>query len=96
MEMFDNVVPVLVLLSGDGEWSKNITSETLAMLQKARVAIQLYGYKDEIEIYEEFVAALENKDLEAVNRNIPRLSFFVQKLREELGYPAKPVTESKC
>ena len=66
----------------------------IGKLEKARATIQMYGYRHEIDIYEEFVKALNidaksdeelaNK-LKKVNECIPKLSIIIESLRTELG-----------
>lgn len=63
-------------------------------LERARAIIQIYGYRKEIDIYEEFIASLnieattedEKKDkLNKINECIPKLSIIVESLRTELS-----------
>jgi len=53
----------------------------LDKLTNARTKFQLYGLKDEIDIFERFVSAIESKDLAAAN---PALSRLVPMVRERI------------
>lgn len=63
-------------------------------LELARKNIQIYGYRNEIDIYEEFIKAInmettddeaKNKRLQKVNESIPKLKIILESLRAELG-----------
>ena len=63
-------------------------------LEKARATIQMYGYRNEIDIYEEFIKALNMKantedekknKLKKINESIPKLTIIMESLRTELG-----------
>jgi hypothetical protein len=63
-------------------------------LERSRAIIQVYGYRKEIVVYEEFIAALnleantdeEKKNkLDKINDCIPKLSIIIESLRTELG-----------
>ena len=56
--------------------------------------IQIYGYRNEIDIYEEFIQALKmattddeakSRRLQKVNESIPKLTIILESLRAELG-----------
>jgi hypothetical protein len=68
--------------------------ESKENLEKARATIQMYGYRNEINIYEKFIAALnmldndetlKNKKLDEINKCIPKLTMILESLRTELG-----------
>jgi hypothetical protein len=63
-------------------------------LEKARATIQMYGYRKEIDIYEEFIAAINlvaNTDAEKqnklnkINECMSKLTIILESLRTELG-----------
>ena len=63
-------------------------------LEKARATIQMYGYRNEIDVYEEFIRAINleaNTDAETqnklkkINECMPKLTIILESLRTELG-----------
>ncbi len=63
-------------------------------LERARATIQIYGYRKEIDVYEEFIGALnmeatsedeKRRKLNKINECIPKLSIIIQSLRSELN-----------
>ena len=61
----------------------------LAKLENSRSKFQLYGLKDEIDIFESFIAAIESKDLVAANAALARLVPMVrERIRKELEIDA--------
>jgi hypothetical protein len=63
-------------------------------LELARKNIQMYGYRNEIDIYEEFIQAINmettddqatSRRLQRVNDSIPKLTIILESLRTELG-----------
>lgn len=57
-------------------------------LKNARVNFQLYGYRDELIIFEEFVTAIEKQDTNNATICINKLIKLIrQRLRDELKLP---------
>jgi hypothetical protein len=63
-------------------------------LERARATIQIYGYRKEIDVFEEFIAALNmaatsederRSKLNKINECLPKLSIIHQSLRSELN-----------
>lgn len=63
-------------------------------IESARATIQLYGYRKEIEVYEEFIGAInmttsteaeKNEKIKKINECMPKLSIIIESLRAELG-----------
>ncbi|MGB8601534.1 MAG: hypothetical protein WCD42_04980 [Rhizomicrobium sp.] len=84
LEMFDHLLPVVKMIN---EADKSNQCDNI---EKAYDAIQLYGYQDEIDKFEKFVAAVRaatqngRKVSTAELVDIPPL---LLKIRDELGYP---------
>ena len=57
-------------------------------IEDSRINFQLYGYQDELDLFENFIKALENKDIpktvEVINKLIKLTN---DRLREELVLP---------
>jgi hypothetical protein len=57
----------------------------LAQLEDARSKFQLYGFKDEIEVMETFIKAIEKQDLSGANAALTKLVPLVRlRVRKEL------------
>ena len=64
----------------------------LTQLETARSNFQLYGYEDEIRAMEDFIRAIEQRDLAGANRALERLVPLVRRrIREQLGLNARGV-----
>ncbi|MFA5553381.1 MAG: hypothetical protein WCZ89_01595 [Phycisphaerae bacterium] len=79
-----------VFLSMNSSHQPFIDDPTLnEKLKNARVNFQLYGYKDEINLFEEFVSAIEKQNTDAATTSINNLIKLVRfRLRDELKLPA--------
>lgn len=88
LDMFDAVIDaILPFLNSDNGVIDLETGELSKRLSSARTKVQLFGYKDEINIYEEFVASLKERNVDSVNRLSGIVAHtIVTKLRHELGY----------
>jgi hypothetical protein len=58
----------------------------LGQLEDARVKFQLYGFQDEIDAMEQFIKALEKRDIPLVNESLGKLVPLVRsRIRKELN-----------
>jgi hypothetical protein len=91
--MFDLLLPVVRVINKQGVFNQS----DLDNVEKADVAVQLYGYRSEIDTWREFVALLQ--DAARSGRGVSKdklkdVPLLFLKLRDELGYPADSVTEN--
>lgn len=91
LAMFDSFLPVVRKINKSGVLERHDLDD----LEKAYVAVQLYGNKSEIDILTKFVDAVENAKnnknkvpIEAM-KDVPSL---LLKVRDELGFQTEPVT----
>jgi len=87
LESLKSFLPAFVSLSSSPQ--PFIDDPTLSKkIVDARVNFQLYGYQDEIVLFNEFVSAIENKDTTKVTSTINELISLVRvRLRKELNLP---------
>ena len=85
LEALHSVLPVFFSI----QKYKNPFIEDMTLLEnleKARTNILLYGYKDEIELFESFVKSIEEKNIELMHENLQKLMNLVKgRIRKELG-----------
>lgn len=63
--------------------------EFLTQLEDARSKFQLYGFKDEIDLMEQFISAIENQNIQAANTALGNLIPLVRsRIRKELKISA--------
>ena len=87
MTMFDDVVQAIEALKRRVRGTHLDTDpEVIEILEKAGLSLRLYGYEDEVTMYENFVEAFNKRDIEKINATLPTLPLLLRKLREELGY----------
>ena len=94
LEALKSVIQSVIFEMSKGTDSAFAQKDFKDKLERARGIIQIYGYRKEIDVYEEFIAALnmkastkeeENNKLNKINECIPKLSIIVESLRAELG-----------
>jgi hypothetical protein len=86
--MLEDVIAVVVpLMNNPAPFEAD--PELPTKLAKARLSVQLYGYKDEQGLYEELVSALEHADVERTREALKSLVPTIRSsLRSEMDYPA--------
>lgn len=71
---------------------KNLKSN----IEKTRVYFQLYGYQDELDLYEEFIKALEESNIPKTVKTINELiGLTATRLRKELALPKIDITKNR-
>ncbi|WP_350239005.1 hypothetical protein U1R68_08885 [Pectobacterium colocasium] len=84
LKMLESFLPVYFYIERDG--APFMQPDFITKLENSRSNFQLYGLKDEIELIEKFIAAINEKDLEEANKSLNKLVPFVRyRIRKELG-----------
>ena len=86
LSMLDSLVEVFVSLNNGPEPFKT-DKDLLEKMRKARFMVQLYGYRDEREPYENLIRNLEERDIGTFQKTLDVLIPMVRmKIRNELEY----------
>jgi hypothetical protein len=88
LQALESFLPVWFIIQGNAAPFTN--PNFLDKLENARSKFQLYGFSDEIEIFEAFVSAIESRDLSGANSALSRLVPLVRdRIRRELAIEPK-------
>jgi hypothetical protein len=90
LEMLHAFYPIIHLIQEKGStiWAEKEIDELSKLLATARSKFLLYGYSDEIEAYENVVAAFHSSNVQAKLDQLNKLSDIVRiRIRTELSLP---------